>query len=243
MTKTDVKPYQGSSLSKKQQVEQMFDNISPKYDFLNRVLSFGIDIRWRKKVVKMVAKNQPQYVLDIATGTGDLAIAIAKKTNANVVGLDLSEGMLSFGREKIKSLNLNKQIQMVQGDAENLPYQDNTFDAVTVAFGVRNFENLDKGLLEINRVLKPGGKLVILEFSKVESFPMKQLYGFYSRYILPTIGKIISKDQSAYTYLPDSVKAFPHGNEMLNILKNNQFKNPSNKKLTFGISSIYCAIK
>lgn len=238
-----VKPYSDSDLSKKEQVEQMFDNISGKYDLLNRVLSMGIDIQWRNKVVKMVKKSAAKKVLDIATGTGDLAIAIAKATDAQITGFDLSAGMLEIGRKKVKEQNLDSRIEMIQGDAENMPFEDNSFDCITVAFGVRNFENLKKGLTEIHRVLKPGGQFIILEFSQPESFPMKQLYGFYSRQILPRVGKKISKDSSAYTYLPDSVEAFPYGEEMKNILKNTNFSETSDKKLTFGIASIYSCLK
>ena len=238
-----VTPYESSDLNKKKQVEQMFDNISPKYDLLNRVLSMGIDIQWRKDVIKMVKASEPQTILDIATGTGDLAIMMGKNTNAKITGLDLSAGMLDVGRKKVKEAGLENRITMVQGDSENLPFEDNTFDCATVSFGVRNFENLEKGLAEINRVLKPGGTFVILEFSYPTTFPMKQLYTFYSKNILPAIGKLVSKDQSAYTYLPDSVRAFPHGEEMKNILKNVNFNQPIDKKLTFGIASIYKSIK
>ncbi|HJD86702.1 MAG TPA: bifunctional demethylmenaquinone methyltransferase/2-methoxy-6-polyprenyl-1,4-benzoquinol methylase UbiE, partial [Empedobacter falsenii] len=227
-----VTPYDSSDLNKKKQVEQMFDNISPKYDLLNRVLSMGIDIQWRKDVIKMVKASQPQTILDIATGTGDLAIMMGKNTNAKITGLDLSNGMLEVGRKKVKEAGLEERIDMVQGDSENLPFSDNTFDCVTVSFGVRNFENLEKGLAEINRVLKPGGTFIILEFSYPTAFPMKQLYTFYSKNILPAIGKMVSKDQSAYTYLPDSVRAFPHGEEMKNILKSVKFTQPIDKKLT-----------
>ena len=238
-----VKPYSDSDLSKKQQVEQMFDNISGKYDLLNRVLSMGIDVSWRKKVVKMVQAAKPETILDIATGTGDLAIQLAQNTNAKITGFDLSAGMLEVGRKKVADLNLSNRIEMIQGDAENMPFADNSFDCITVAFGVRNFENLSKGLDDIYRVLKPGGKFIILEFSQPESFPMKQLYAFYSKNILPKIGKQISKDDSAYTYLPESVKAFPYGEEMKNILKNSNFSKTSDKKLTFGIASIYESLK
>jgi len=234
-----VKPYSDSDLSKKQQVEQMFDNISGKYDLLNRILSMGIDVSWRKKVVKSVKKENPATILDIATGTGDLAIAMAKSTDAKITGFDLSAGMLEVGRKKVEEQNLQNRIEMIQGDAENMPFEDNSFDVITVAFGVRNFENLEKGLNDIYRVLKPGGKFIILEFSQPESFPMKQLYSFYSRTVLPRIGKKISKDQSAYTYLPDSVQAFPYGEEMKKILKKSKFVEPYDKKLTFGIASIY----
>lgn len=238
-----VNPYSESDLSKKEQVEQMFDNISGKYDLLNRILSMGIDVRWRKKVVKSVKKANPKKVLDIATGTGDLAIQIAKSTQAQITGFDLSAGMLEVGRKKVTKEKLDDRIEMIQGDAENMPFEDNSFDVITVAFGVRNFENLKKGLDEIYRVLKPGGKFIILEFSQPESFPMKQLYAFYSKNILPKIGKQISKDESAYTYLPDSVKAFPYGEEMKKILKNSNFSKSSDKKLTFGIASIYESLK
>lgn len=240
---SNVKPYSDSDLSKKKQVEQMFDNISGNYDLLNRILSMGIDVSWRKKVVKSVQKAKPSTILDIATGTGDLAIAMAKATDAKITGFDLSAGMLEVGRKKVSEQNLANRIEMIQGDAENMPFADHSFDVITVAFGVRNFENLSKGLDEIYRVLKPGGKFIILEFSQPESFPMKQLYAFYSKNILPKIGKQISKDQSAYTYLPDSVKAFPYGEKMKNILKNSNFVQPFDKKLTFGIASIYESLK
>ncbi|MET3731059.1 demethylmenaquinone methyltransferase/2-methoxy-6-polyprenyl-1,4-benzoquinol methylase [Moheibacter stercoris] len=240
---SNVKPYSDSDLSKKKQVEQMFDNISDNYDLLNRILSMGIDVSWRKKVVKSVQKAKPSTILDIATGTGDLAIAMAKATDAKITGFDLSAGMLEVGRKKVSEQNLANRIEMIQGDAENMPFADHSFDVITVAFGVRNFENLSKGLDEIYRVLKPGGKFIILEFSQPESFPMKQLYAFYSKNILPKIGKQISKDQSAYTYLPDSVKAFPYGEKMKNILKSSNFVQPFDKKLTFGIASIYESLK
>ncbi len=240
---SNVKPYSDSDLTKKQQVEQMFDNISGKYDLLNRILSMGIDVSWRKKVVKSVKKENPKTILDIATGTGDLAIAMAKATDAKITGFDLSAGMLEVGKRKIAEENLQDRIEMIQGDAEKMPFADDSFDVITVAFGVRNFENLKNGLDDIYRVLKPGGKFIILEFSQPEAVPMKQLYTFYSRYILPKIGKKISKDQSAYTYLPDSVKAFPYGDEMKKILKNSNFVEPFDKKLTFGIASIYESLK
>jgi demethylmenaquinone methyltransferase / 2-methoxy-6-polyprenyl-1,4-benzoquinol methylase len=244
MAKHDnITPYEASDLTKKKQVEQMFDNISPKYDLLNRILSGGIDIQWRKDVIKMVKAAKPETILDIATGTGDLAIMMAKNTSAQITGLDLSAGMLEVGRKKVEAEGLNNRVTMIQGDSENLPFEDNTFDCVTVSFGVRNFENLEKGLSEIRRILKPGGTFVILEFSYPTSFPMKQLYTFYSKNILPAIGRLISQDQSAYTYLPDSVAAFPHGEEMKNILKNVKFTQPIDKKLTFGIASIYKSIK
>lgn len=240
---TIVKPYKDSDLSKKAQVAQMFDNISKKYDFLNHFLSMGIDVGWRKKVVKIIGKQNPDSILDIATGTGDLAIMLANLNVSEIVGLDLSEGMLAVGTKKVKAKHLSKVIAMIQGDSENLPFEDNRFDAVTVSFGVRNFENLTKGLSEILRVLKPQGKLVILEFSKPESFIMKHLYGFYSSVILPFLGKLISKDRSAYTYLPESVAAFPYGKAFNQILKNVGFNAIENQPVSFGIATIYSASK
>jgi len=240
---TIVKPYKDSDLSKKAQVAQMFDNISKKYDFLNHFLSMGIDVGWRKKVVKIIGKQNPDCILDIATGTGDLAIMLADLNVSEIVGLDLSEGMLAVGTEKVKAKHLSKVIAMIQGDSENLPFEDNRFDAITVSFGVRNFENLTKGLSEILRVLKPQGKLVILEFSKPESFIMKHLYGFYSSVILPFLGKLISKDRSAYTYLPESVAAFPYGKAFNQILKNVGFNAIENQPVSFGIATIYSASK
>ena len=241
---TKVKPYKDSNLSKKEQVAQMFDSISNKYDFLNHFLSFGIDVGWRKKVVKIVGKNKPNSILDIATGTGDLAIMMAQKTEASkIVGLDLSQGMLNVGIEKVTHKNLSKTIKMVQGDSEKLPFSDNSFEAITVAFGVRNFENLNKGLSEILRVLKPQGTLAILEFSQPQGFIMKPLYGFYSKFILPLFGKLISKDKSAYTYLPESVAAFPYGKAFKAILKNIGFTTIQSQPVSFGIATIYAASK
>lgn len=238
-----VKPYKHSDSGKKEQVAQMFDNISGNYDFLNHFLSMGIDIQWRKKVLKLVKKEQPKSILDIATGTGDLAILLAKTNPEKIVGLDLSNGMLEVGRKKVTEKKLNHIITMIQGDSENLPFDDNSFDVITVSFGVRNFENLKKGLTEILRVLKPSGTLVVLEFSQPTKFPMKQLYGFYSTYILPLIGKLISKDNSAYTYLPESVAAFPFGDDFKTILQNIGYNNVSYQALTFGIATVYSAKK
>jgi demethylmenaquinone methyltransferase / 2-methoxy-6-polyprenyl-1,4-benzoquinol methylase len=212
-----VVPYKEQDASKKEQVAQMFDNVSPKYDFLNHLLSGGIDILWRKKAIKLLKKAQPKTILDIATGTGDFAIeALALKPD-KIVGVDISEGMLSFGREKIKKLGMDSVITLQSGDSERLQFQDNTFDAVIVSFGVRNFENLEKGLTDMCRVMKTGGTCVVLEFSKPQTFPMKQLYNFYFKNILPTVGKIVSKDTSAYTYLYDSVQAFPEGNDFMQV--------------------------
>ena len=239
-----VKPYQDSNLSKKKQVEQMFDNISPKYDFLNHFLSFGIDKIWRNKTIKVVGENNPKYILDVATGTGDLAFVAQRKLNPNkIVGLDLSNGMLNVGRQKSKKRGLEKIIEFTQGDSEKLPFEDNLFDAVMVSFGVRNFENLIAGLSEINRVLKKDGKITILEFSKPSTFPVKQAYGIYSKYLLPIFGAAISKDKSAYQYLPESVAAFPEGESFLRKLESAGFNSFFMKRLSGGIATIYSAKK
>ncbi|WP_262706923.1 bifunctional demethylmenaquinone methyltransferase/2-methoxy-6-polyprenyl-1,4-benzoquinol methylase UbiE [Chryseobacterium bernardetii] len=220
----------------------MFDNIAPKYDLLNHVLSMKIDVLWRNKLVKWMKNDNPQEVLDVATGTGDLAITIEKGTGSKVVGLDLSQQMLNVGVIKIKKLKLDGKISMQKGDAENLPFEDNRFDAVSVAFGVRNFENLTKGLAELRRVVKDNKSVYILEFSKVEGF-MGPLYMFYFRNILPAIGRLVSKDNRAYTYLPDSVNAFPFGEKMKQILLDTGFKKVEYKKLSLGIATIYKATK
>lgn len=238
-----VLPYKDKSDAKKKQVAEMFDSISGKYDFLNHFLSLGIDIRWRKKAIKMLKDLQPKQILDIATGTGDFAIESLKLNPDKVVGVDISEGMLNVGRQKMKKRGYSDVIDMQSGDSENLHFDDNTFDAVIVAFGVRNFENLEKGLSEMNRVLRPGGRAVILEFSKPTVFPFKQLYNFYFRWILPKIGKVVSKDNAAYTYLPESVNEFPFGNDFLSILEKTGYKNTKCKSLTLGISSIYVGEK
>lgn len=238
-----VLPYKDKSDAKKKQVAEMFDSISGKYDFLNHFLSLGIDIRWRKKAIKMLKDLQPKQILDIATGTGDFAIESLKLNPEKVVGVDISEGMLNVGREKMKKRGYSDIIDMQSGDSENLHFEDNTFDAVIVAFGVRNFENLEKGLSEMNRVLRPGGRAVVLEFSKPTVFPFKQLYNFYFRWILPKIGKVVSKDNAAYTYLPESVNEFPFGDDFLKILKKTGYKNTTCRPLTLGISSIYVGEK
>ncbi|MFY1046590.1 bifunctional demethylmenaquinone methyltransferase/2-methoxy-6-polyprenyl-1,4-benzoquinol methylase UbiE [Chryseobacterium sp. GP-SGM7] len=243
MTKdiNQVTPYNSES-SKKSQVEDMFDNIAPKYDLLNHVLSMKIDVLWRNKLVKWMNYDNPKETLDVATGTGDLAIAVEKGTGAKVVGLDLSQQMLNVGVIKIKKLNLDGKISMQKGDAENLPFEDNRFDAVSVAFGVRNFENLNKGLAELRRVVKENKSVYILEFSKVEGF-LGPFYMFYFKNILPAIGRLISKDNRAYTYLPDSVNAFPFGEKMRQILLDTGFKKVEYKKLSLGIATIYKATK
>jgi demethylmenaquinone methyltransferase/2-methoxy-6-polyprenyl-1,4-benzoquinol methylase len=238
---TKVTPY-NSEATKKSQVEDMFDNIAPKYDLLNHVLSMKIDVLWRNKLVKWMKNDDPQEVLDVATGTGDLAITIEKGTGSKVVGLDLSQQMLNVGVIKIKKLKLDGKISMQKGDAENLPFEDNRFDAVSVAFGVRNFENLTKGLAELRRVVKDNKSVYILEFSKVEGF-MGPFYMFYFKNILPAIGRLVSKDNRAYTYLPDSVNAFPFGEKMKQILLDTGFKKVEYKKLSLGIATIYKATK
>jgi demethylmenaquinone methyltransferase/2-methoxy-6-polyprenyl-1,4-benzoquinol methylase len=238
-----VTPYKDSSTGKKEQVATMFDNIAPKYDFLNQLLSLGIHKGWRKKAINLLAPEKPKTILDIATGTGDFAIAAMKLNPDKVIGVDISEGMLKLGVEKVKKLGLENKIELKTGDSENLPFGDNTFDAITVGFGVRNFENLEKGIADIYRVLKSNGSLAILEFSKPKKFPVKQVYSIYFRYITPFIGKLFSKDSSAYTYLPESVNAFPDGEAFINILKKAGFKDPKAIPLTFGIASIYFAKK
>ncbi|WP_347158319.1 bifunctional demethylmenaquinone methyltransferase/2-methoxy-6-polyprenyl-1,4-benzoquinol methylase UbiE [Pontibacter chitinilyticus] len=238
-----VVPYKDQNENKKQQVATMFNNIAGKYDFLNHFLSAGIDIIWRKKAVSLLQAQKPKLVLDIATGTADFAIEALSLHPDKVVGVDISEGMLAVGREKLLKRGLSDKIELKYGDSENLPFADNTFDAITVAFGVRNFENLAKGLAEMNRVLKPGGTAVVLEFSKPRAFPMKQLYQFYFKNILPVVGKIVSKDNAAYTYLPESVQAFPDGQEFINIFEAVGFKSTKWHSLTFGISSIYTGKK
>jgi demethylmenaquinone methyltransferase/2-methoxy-6-polyprenyl-1,4-benzoquinol methylase len=238
-----VTPYKDSSLGKKEQVAQMFDNISGNYDGLNRVISFGTDVKWRKKVLAMVSSKNPDTILDIATGTGDLAILMTK-TNANkIVGLDISAGMLDVGRKKIEQKKLSNKIEMVLGDSENIPFEDNSFDAITVAFGVRNFETLEKGLAEILRVLKPNGIFVILETSVPKKFPFKQGYYFYTKNILPLIGKLFSKDNSAYSYLSESASVFPYGEALNNILRKVGFIDVVAMPQTFGVATIYSASK
>lgn len=239
----NVKPYGETELNKKQQVALMFDKIAHKYDFLNHFLSLGIDILWRKKAISLLKKAQPKQILDVATGTGDLAIEALKLNPEKVTGIDVSAGMLELGKEKIKAQQLDSKIELLQGDSENLPFTHNSFDAITVAFGVRNFENLKKGITEMNRVLKPGGQVVVLEFSTPERFPFKQLYHFYFRTILPLIGKLISKDPRAYSYLPESVKAFPNKKDFAGILQECGFHEVKFLPLTFGIATIHTGYK
>lgn len=225
-------------------IAAMFDRISPKYDRLNHLLSLNIDKIWRRKTAKAVAKSQPKTILDLATGTADLAIELAKRNpHAHIVGIDFSEKMLEIGKEKVKQQGLESQIELRLDDAAALPFDVNSFDAVTVAFGVRNFEDLGKGLSEISRVLRPGGQATILEFSMPEKFPMKQLYRLYFKHILPIIGKSVSKDPGAYTYLPQSVEAFPKPNGFLRILSDNGLNNGAARQLSSGIATLYTAIK
>lgn len=238
-----VAPYQDSDKNKKEQVEQMFDNIAPKYDFLNHFLSLGIDKLWRKKAVRILSTFQPKRILDVASGTGDFAITTARLKVDEIVGFDLSEQMLKVGEEKVRKLGLEKLIKFKKGDSEAMPFDNDEFDAITVAFGVRNFEHLQEGLDEFLRVLKTDGVAIILEFSKPRYFPFKQLYRFYFFHILPLVGRMVSKDASAYSYLPESVMAFPDDQVMLKILRDTGFRKVSQKRLTLGIATIYIAQK
>ncbi|HEY1033242.1 MAG TPA: bifunctional demethylmenaquinone methyltransferase/2-methoxy-6-polyprenyl-1,4-benzoquinol methylase UbiE [Flavipsychrobacter sp.] len=239
----NVVPDAGSNLSKKAQVADMFNNIAGKYDFLNHFLSLGIDKGWRKKAIREIQKVQPKNILDVATGTGDLAIAAAALKPDKITGVDIAEQMLAVGRTKIAEKQLQGMITLQTGDSEAMPFSDNSFDAVTCAYGVRNFENLEKGLKEMSRVMRPGGKLAILEFSKPQRFPVKQLYAFYFRYILPTLGKMVSKHSTAYTYLPQSVMAFPEGKVFCDTLTRCGFKDAKARPLTLGITTLYTATK
>lgn len=236
-------PQARNSEGKKVKVEAMFNDIAPKYDFLNHFLSAGIDIQWRKQVTKLLAPSKPKIILDVATGTGDLAIELCKLKPDSIIGVDIADEMLAIGRTKIQNKKLQKIIDLQHGDSESLNFADNTFDAVTVAFGVRNYENLNKGLKDMNRVLKPGGTVAILEFSKPKQFPMKNLYNFYFKYILPGFGKIVSKNNEAYTYLPESVESFAEDADFLNEMKKAGFVQVKQKRLTFGISTLYSGTK
>lgn len=242
MESKKVTPYQNDK-SKKEQVAEMFDNISGNYDFLNHFLSLGIDILWRKKAINILKKRNPKVILDVATGTADFAIQARKLNPEKIIGVDISNKMLDVGKVKIKDKGLNNLIELKYGDSENLPFESNYFDAITVAFGVRNYENLHEGLKEMQRVLKPGGQIAIIEFSKPKKFPIKQLYFFYFQKILPTLGKLISKDPRAYTYLPESVKAFPDNEAFTNEMEKAGFLNATIKPLSFGIASIYLGEK
>ncbi len=230
-------------MKKKEQVKEMFNSIAGTYDALNHFLSMGIDKRWRRKAVAILEKEKVESILDVATGTGDFAIKLHKYLGAKVIGVDISEGMLNEGKKKLKDLNLDREIEFKLGDSEQLSFPDSHFDAVTVAFGVRNFENLDKGIQEMCRVTKEKGKLIILEFSKPSYFPIKQLYNLYSFYILPALGGIFSKNRKAYEYLPNSVKNFPDGKDFLKIMSVCGLKNCYQKRLSFGIATIYIGEK
>ncbi len=238
-----VTPYQDSKLNKKQQVAKMFNSIAWRYDFLNHFLSFGIDRYWRRKSISMLINHRPQLILDVASGTGDLAIAALKLNPLKVYGVDISEDMLKIGREKLRKKKLQDKIDLLEADSEKLIFEDNKFDAVTVGFGVRNFENLEKGLAEMLRVLKPSGKVVILEFSKPKSAIIRSLYSFYSSKICPWLGNMISKDPVAYTYLNKSVEAFPEGENFATILKRTGYKEVGIRPLTFGVATIYTGTK
>jgi demethylmenaquinone methyltransferase / 2-methoxy-6-polyprenyl-1,4-benzoquinol methylase len=247
MTKFDhdsVVPFKDSNLSKKEQVAGMFDKIAFRYDFLNRFLSGGIDLYWRKKAIGKLRELNPQMVLDVATGTADVAIMLNKYLKPKqIIGIDISEGMLELGRKKVAKLLLNKEIELLQGDSEAIKFPDNTFDAVTVAFGVRNFEDLSRGLAEMLRVLKPGGKLVVLEFSKPRKTWFKGFYNLYMKTIAPKAGEWLSKNKDAYQYLNNSVNAFPEGETFLHILQQTGFTETTLQRLSFGICTIYCGIK
>jgi demethylmenaquinone methyltransferase / 2-methoxy-6-polyprenyl-1,4-benzoquinol methylase len=240
----EVKPY-SSEGEKKQQVAEMFNNISHSYDFLNHFFSLGIDVLWRKKAVRILKKENPHLVLDVATGTGDFALEAVRMNSKDlkIVGLDISAGMIEVGKKKVSKKNLSHAITFQIGDSENLPFSDGHFDAFTVAFGVRNFQDLRKGMSEMLRVLKPGGMGVIIEFSKPSRFPIKQLFTFYFKYIMPTIGKLISKDSRAYTYLPESVDAFPSGNDFIAIMNQLGYRETRCIPLSGGIASIYIGKK
>lgn len=239
-----IVPQKESSLSKKEQVADMFNSIAFRYDFLNRFLSAGIDITWRKKAIKQLTSLQPQTVLDVATGTADVALMTYDLLHPKkIIGIDISEGMLDLGRKKITARNLNNTIQLFTGDSENIGFEADTFDAITVAFGVRNFQNLSKGLEEMRRVLKPGGKLVVLEFSKPKNVLFKGVYNIYMNNIAPGFGKMVAKNKDAYQYLNDSVQAFPEGESFLGIMKEAGFNQTYLQKLTLGICTIYCGTK
>lgn len=239
----EITPYSGTE-SKKEQVATMFNNISGTYDFLNHFLSLGIDIIWRRKAIRELSSIKPRIILDVATGTGDFAFeSISILKPEKIIGVDISEGMLQVAKKKIQERNLGAVFSVQLGDSEGLHFDDHTFDAITVAFGVRNYENLEKGLADMLRVLKPEGKIVILEFSKPRTFPIKQTYSFYFKYVTPFFGKLFSKDQRAYTYLPESVAAFPDGKSFTQLMEKVGYKNTKHRSLTFGISAIYTGIK
>ena len=237
-----VTPYNNDTISKKEQVAMMFNSIAHRYDLLNQILSIGIHVRWRKKAIRLLKKEKPLLILDIATGTGDFAIEAMSLAPEKVIGVDISEGMLAIGKEKIKSKKLENKIELMYGDSEKLPFKNDTFDAITVGFGVRNFENLENGLFDMHRVLKTNGTAIILEFSKPIKL-IRGVYNFYFQKICPFIGRFFSKDVSAYTYLPSSVKAFPYGSDFLKIMQKSGFINTKCFPLSCGIASIYVGNK
>ncbi len=239
----EVKPYKDIQSSKREQVEQMFDSIAPRYDFLNRFLSMGIDQLWRKKAINSLREINPKQILDVATGTGDLALAALKLNPDFVTGIDISNEMLKVGRRKVDAKQLSAKISLIQADSNALPFEDNKFDAITVAFGVRNFEFLQQGINQMYRVTRKGGKIAVLEFSKPQQIPFKQLYNFYFKFILPTWGRLISNNKTAYTYLPESVQHFPEGEAFAGYLKNAGYQHIHISPLTFGICTLYTAIK
>lgn len=238
-----INPYDDSRC-KTEQVQEMFDSIAPAYDFMNRAMTFGIDKLWRAKAVKMIGRQSPKNILDVATGTGDLAIKLAKELNIEkVTGIDLSEGMISVGRKKVNYAGLSNKIDLIQGDCLALPFADNTFDCITVAYGVRNFERLEAGYKEMQRVLKKGGMLCVIELSTPTSPIVRPLYKFYTRHIIPFVGRLVSKDVRAYSYLPESIAAVPQGDEMLALMQNVGFADCKYRALTFGTCTIYTAFK
>jgi demethylmenaquinone methyltransferase / 2-methoxy-6-polyprenyl-1,4-benzoquinol methylase len=240
---SEIKPYRDSSSGKKEQIANMFDHIAPKYDFLNHTLSFGIDKIWRRKAIKLISGNSPESILDVATGTGDFAIAALKTGAVKITGIDISKEMVAVGKEKIRKMGLEDKIELVTGDSEAIKFPDQTFDAATVAFGVRNFENLGRGLNELFRVLKKGGTLCILEFSKPRQPVIRFMYKIYSRSIMPWFGRLVSGDRSAYTYLPESVEEFPDGEKFIIFMQKSGFKQIQEFRLTFGIATIYIGLK
>lgn len=243
-TTEKIVPFRDSKLGKKEQIAEMFDHIAHRYDFLNHFLSLGIDKSWRRKALKILENHPPKKMLDIATGTGDLAILAARMLHPEqIIGIDISQGMLELGKKKVQKEGFSDVIELQVGDSESLSFDNDEFDAVTSAFGVRNFENLEKGLSEMFRVLRPGGKAVILEFSKPTVFPFKQFFNLYFRYITPFIGKWVAHNREAYSYLPESVRAFPQGQAMIDILKQTGFQQATCQPLTIGICTIYCAVK
>jgi len=240
---SEIKPYQDSSAGKKEQIATMFDHIAPKYDVLNHILSFNIDKIWRRKAIKLISVNSPEKILDVATGTGDFAIAALKSGATKIIGIDISKEMVAVGQEKIRKLGLEDKIELRTGDSEAIQFPDLSFDAATVAFGVRNFENLGRGLDELFRVLKPGGTLCVLEFSKPRQLIVRLAYRFYSKKLMPRIGRMVSEDQSAYTYLPESIEEFPDGEKFITFMRESGFEQIHEYRLTFGVATIYVGKK